>query len=229
MGNSRAGQATGAGTRTATGTGNGPAGATRDEAALPDRIRNAVIACLDEFGYAATSIQRIQEQAAVSRGALTYHFASKEDLMVETAEHLLRPTLSPRRPSRPESPVTRADVVADINWMWTRLVDTREGRALLEILVAARSDKVLRTRISPTFTRWNRDINDSLIASYPSTHLDSHALDEIWTICRVFLRGLNTQRQFDKNDAQITALTRRFGQIIADLLVPAEPPEQREA
>ncbi len=192
--------------------------------ALPERILQALITCLDEIGYAATSIQRIQERAGVSRGALTYHFASKEDLMVEAAEHLLRPTQAPRRLQRRQPRLSRADVVADIEWMWTKLVDTREGRALMEILLAARCDPVLRARISPTFSRWNRNINDRLLAICAGTGQDPETLTEIWSIARVFMRGLNTQRQFDDHDAQIKALIDRFGRILAALLVPEDPP-----
>ena len=56
-----------------------------DETSLSQRIRVAVIECLDAVGYAGTSLHRIQERAGVSRGALTYHFASKEDLLVTLA------------------------------------------------------------------------------------------------------------------------------------------------
>lgn len=196
-----------------------------DENPLSERIRLAVIDCLDEFGYNGTSIQRIQERAGVSRGALTYHFASKEDLMVQTAGHLLRPALSPRRAPPSDRPATRSDVVETIHWMWRRVVDTREGRALLEILVASRCDPALRDRISSRFSRWNHEINARLIEIYNIPHLDPTTLAEIWTICRIFMRGLNTQRQFEENDTRINALMHRFAQIIAILLVPEEPHE----
>jgi len=196
-----------------------------DETSLSQRIRVAVIECLDELGYAGTSIQRIQERAGVSRGALTYHFASKEDLMVETAEHLLQPTLSPRRAAPADKPVTRDDIVDTIHWMWNRVVDTREGRALLEILVASRCDPALRGRISSRFSRWHHEINARLIERYDIPHLDPSALGEIWTICRIFMRGLNTQRQFDEDDSQIKALTHRFAHTIAVMLVPDDPRE----
>lgn len=197
-----------------------------EDSSVSERIRLAVVECLDELGYAGTSIQRIQERAGVSRGALTYHFASKEDLMVETAEHLLRPTLSPRRAPPADRPATRDDIVQTIHWMWSRVVDTREGRALLEILVASRCDPTLRSRISTRFSGWNHEINARLIESYDIPHLDPSALGEIWTICRIFMRGLNTQRQFDEDDSQITALTHRFAQTIAILLVPDQPTDQ---
>lgn len=182
------------------------------------RIVRAVIDCLDEHGYAETSINRIQERAGVSRGALTHHFPSKEELMVVTAERLLHPTLvpSPKGARHFDSPSQRmAAVEADIVWMWEKLVDTREGRALLEILVATRTDVALKGRISETFFRWNCAINDSLAANYQLYGLAEEKQYELWAICRVFLRGINTQSQFEPDHQARSALVRSFAKMIA--------------
>lgn len=202
-----------------------PAAPTRKEMqalATRKRIVRAVIDCLDELGYAETSINRIQERAGISRGALTHHFPSKEELMVVTAERLLRPTLVPQR-SGPRGARTpeqrRATIEADIVWMWERLVDTREGRALLEILIAARTDEALKARISQTFIGWNRAINDSLVANYLNLGMGDDEQREIWTMCRVFLRGLNTQNQFEPDEEMRRALVRRFAAMIATRFV----------
>lgn len=188
-------------------------------AAARRRILDAVIECLDRHGYAETSINRIQQQAGVSRGALTHHFPSKEELMVEAAERLLGPTVTPR----PRPGVDMADagsrgaaVEADILWMWERMVDTREGRALLEILVASRTDEALKSRISDTFLRWNRIINEALAANYRAFPVSAEEQEEIWTVCRVFLRGLNTQSPFERDDEARRRLVSRFARMIAE-------------
>lgn len=186
--------------------------------AARDRIVRAVIECLDELGYAETSINRIQKRAGISRGALTHHFPSKEELMVVTAERLLRPTLVPQRGgTHPQQTAEqrRATVETDIVWMWEKLVDTREGRALLEILVATRTDVALKGRISETFVRWNRAINDSLIANHPVLGLGEEEQREIWSMCRVFMRGLNTQNQFEPDHAARHKLVSSFARMIA--------------
>ena len=183
-----------------------------------ERIVRAVVECLDEHGYSETTINRIQERAGISRGALTHHFPSKEELMVVTAELLLQPTVLPSRKSpRPLGTVAerKASVVADIVWMWERLVDTREGRALLEILVASRTDLALKGRISETFVRWNHAINDALVVNYPSLGVGEAEQRELWSMCRVFLRGLNTQSQFEPDQDARRALVRSFAGMIA--------------
>ena len=57
--------------------------------ATQGRIYDSAIKCLDKLGYAETSINRIQEEAQVSRGALTYHFPTKQELMAATAMRML--------------------------------------------------------------------------------------------------------------------------------------------
>jgi len=187
-------------------------------AAARKRILDAVVECLDRHGYAETSIARIQERAGVSRGALTHHFPSKEALMVETAGHLLRPVTTPRR-SPPADAEDRAGAVeADIVWMWEKMVDTREGRALLEILVASRTDAALKRRIAGNFLDWNDRINRALAASYGALPAGAEAQEEIWTLCRVFLRGLNTQSPFEPDREARRRLVRRFARMIAKCL-----------
>ena len=191
-------------------------------AAARARILDAVIECLDRHGYAETSIARIQERAGMSRGALTHHFSSKEALMVETAERLLRPVTTPRR--RPDAGAADAQgranaVEADIVWMWEKMVDTREGRALLEILVASRTDAALRSRIAGHFLDWNSRINRALAAGYSAFPAGAEAQEEIWTLCRVFLRGLNTQSPFEPDREARRRLVRRFARMIAHCLM----------
>ncbi|WP_241525617.1 TetR/AcrR family transcriptional regulator [Pseudophaeobacter leonis] len=62
------------------------------------RILDAVITSLDEVGYSECSINRVQTLAGVSRGALTHHFPNKEEIMVQTLEHLLAPVRGPSAP-----------------------------------------------------------------------------------------------------------------------------------
>ena len=75
------------------------------------RICAAVVTCLDERGYAETSIGRVQALAGISRGALTHHFPSKQALMAETATRLLDAATVPlkaRAPQKPEEMLMRS-------------------------------------------------------------------------------------------------------------------------
>ncbi|MEL6794909.1 MAG: helix-turn-helix domain-containing protein, partial [Pseudomonadota bacterium] len=89
------------------------------------RICAAVVTCLDEVGYAETSIGRVQARAEVSRGALTHHFPTKQALMAETATRLLDAATAPLTKRAPQ-PVD--EMLAQ---SWERIVNRAEGRAFV--------------------------------------------------------------------------------------------------
>lgn len=64
---------------------------TQEERSTETRLRllEATLECLYEDGAARTSTNHIAARAGVSRGALTHHYASKEQLIVAAMEHHL--------------------------------------------------------------------------------------------------------------------------------------------
>lgn len=67
-----------------------PAEAT--EKAVEQRLLDAAIQLFTERGYTATSVREIVERAGVTKPALYYHFASKEDLYLAILNDLARHT-----------------------------------------------------------------------------------------------------------------------------------------
>ena len=178
----------------------------------------AVIECLDAYGYAETSINRIIETAGVSRGALTHHFPSKEALIVETAGRLLTKIMDPddaRRRHRGEKEADpQAQVANDLMRQWKRIVNTPAGRAWLEILTASRTDKALRAQIGNKLRDWNDLMNDQVARSYLPTDADDD-VRTLWTIYRIFMRGMLTHQSFAPEDDHLEVINR-----FIDLLAP---------
>jgi len=58
-----------------------PEGRTFTETARRAQIVAAAVDTLAELGYAQTSLARIAERIGVSKGVISYHFASKEELL----------------------------------------------------------------------------------------------------------------------------------------------------
>lgn len=193
-----------------------------------NKICRAVIACLDEFGYAETTINSVQQKAGVSRGAMTYHFPTKEDMITEVVERLLDPVRGQsRRKSDQRSGSTGRgiDLREDLNRLWSRVVNTTEGRALFEVLVAARTDAQLRARITPGLVAYNDDINRSVSALYAAPTGEADDVVTLWTMCRAFLRGLHVQERFENDPAMTARVVDRFAEIMATHLSPREHQE----
>lgn len=58
------------------------------ERARRRQIVEATIAILAEVGYAKTTFAKIARRAEISPGLISYHFGSKDDLLLEVARHI---------------------------------------------------------------------------------------------------------------------------------------------
>ena len=188
-------------------------------AAAKRKICEATIRCLEEHGYAETSINRIVDQAGVSRGALQHHFPTKEDLISETADRLLqravRPDFSVSAGELTDSPDDGAAVEEDILWTWEKLVNTKEYRALMEILAACRTDKALQARLSDRLLQWNDAIDSNNVAGFESVDRDDDDVRVLWTMARAFMRGLLIQDRYARDPAEHAKVLRRFIELVA--------------
>lgn len=175
-----------------------------------ETICNAAIWCLDKYGYAEASIQRITEKADVSRGALTHHFPSKEDLIVESVERLLQRTMNVGwQEQHPETNIR--DI---LKWIWKNL-DTSQGRALVEVLMASRTDDALNARISQNLIKWNTTIGENLLRNGGVNGPDDGEIVLLFEVCRTFFRGLLVHQSFVENEEDIAKIADKFIDIIA--------------
>ncbi|MBQ0770345.1 MAG: TetR/AcrR family transcriptional regulator [Sphingomonadales bacterium] len=181
------------------------------------KVCAAVVICLDEMGYSDTSIQRVQERAMVSRGALMHQFATKEDLMADTLAHLLAPTRRFKSQKRTQTNTVARGVSmeADLLSLWSKIADRPEGRATVEILVAARTDRKLRDKIEPDLKKYNDDINQDILRVYQAINGTDEDVVEIWSICRVFLRALHIQERFNSDPEMAQMMIIRLAKLVA--------------
>src|SRR5690242_18826761 len=56
--------------------------------ATRERLLDATVDCLIEYGYAGTTVARIAERAGVTRGAQVHHYPTKADLVLAALRHL---------------------------------------------------------------------------------------------------------------------------------------------
>ena len=157
-----------------------------------ETIIAATIESLFEVGYAETSLNRVADRAGVSKGAVQHHFPSKEVLITATADSLLqRPLLPPKRAE--DVPRSLRDAIL---YSWNRMVNTPAYRALLEILIAARTDKELQDRISDNLRAWNEEMDKQSARAYEAIGGNEEDAMEILTMSRSLMRGLVIQDRY---------------------------------
>lgn len=114
-------------------------------AATRDKILEAAVRCLAEFGYAATSTPMVAKLGQVSRGSLLHQFPTKVDLILAVAEHAARAQGLAIRDRLAAHPPGRERFLHVIDATWAALQEP-ESVALLEIMIATRNDPELALR-----------------------------------------------------------------------------------
>jgi AcrR family transcriptional regulator len=115
---------------------------------MQQRLIDAAIDCLHSLGYAATTTQKVIETADVSRGAILHHYPNKVDLMIAVAEYAAahQNAYVDKRVREFEPGIARFLALTDATW---EVMRQPPAQALLEIMLASRSDPVLAERLPP--------------------------------------------------------------------------------
>lgn len=125
-----------------------PAKATPKSLRTRARILDAAMRLFAEVGYHAATNAMIADQAKLTRGAMLYHFASREALVEAAVTHieLERARLFERAAGAEAAPGTdAAEHAIDAYW---ELLHTRPFIAFAELETAARTDLMLRERLA---------------------------------------------------------------------------------
>ncbi|KUJ76256.1 hypothetical protein AVO45_13180 [Ruegeria marisrubri] len=189
------------------------------------KVIRAAITCLDKLGYAETSFAKIQARAGVSRGAITHHFPTKQALVAATAMELLSNALGPveRRLGAPAG--EPAPVHELIMKAWGKVVNSPGGRAMVEILVACRTDPDLYDLLKDQLHDWDRQSRAAIATSYAGTGPEPDDAELLWSMTRNFLRGLVLHDKFVSDPEYIARMVDRFARMMETQLIVAPDKE----
>lgn len=123
---------------------------------MRQRLLDATVECLVEFGWSGTSTTLVSTRAGVSRGAQLHHFPTKSDLVIAAVEHLstVRGTeLAQAATGLPRGKRRTRAVLEMLANHFTSPVFA----AALELWVAARTDLHLHQALGPLEQRIGRE------------------------------------------------------------------------
>ncbi len=130
------------------------------------RVLDAAIHCLATHGYPATTTTLVCEQAEISRGALLYHFPSRQQLVGAAVGHLFEELreefqrgfarLSPRG--------NRLNAAIDV---LSSIFQDNRLTAVLELWLAARTDTELRAQLLPVSQEHHEHIRELARRYFP--------------------------------------------------------------
>jgi AcrR family transcriptional regulator len=130
-------------------TASSPAKSTPKSLRTRARILDAAMRLFAEIGYHAASNAVIAEAADLTRGAMLYHFATREELVEAAVAHIeeARGRLLKRAAAIGPAPgVDAAEHAIDSYWMLLREIPFV---AFAELEAAARTDPMLSARLAP--------------------------------------------------------------------------------
>lgn len=167
------------------------------------RVCEAAVRQLASSGYHGTSLVKVARRAGVSQGALQHHYPTKDDLIIALADYLLIRSVRWFARARHELAVSPDAFAEIVKRSWREQFKSDDFAALLEILMASRTDAALRQRITPALHRWRDAIDAELAELLPATTRSAAELDAVLSISRAMMTGLLIHDDLIKDDAHI--------------------------
>lgn len=170
-------------------------------AQMRQRLMEATLDCLEQEGYAGTTVSRIVDRAQVSRGAPVHHFPSKAALIAAAAEWLIRrlyAQLGQAILELPESDHRLEDIILRC---WRKVFGRRENAAMLELMLASRHDPELADMMRNLWTAGYNTIKVAADHYFEPLHPEDNVRHWM-TLTQWLLRGMSLDLHL-VNDPQI--------------------------
>ncbi len=177
------------------------------------RLIAAAIACLHRLGYGATTVTVVAEEAGVSRGAMTHQFPAKSDLMLAVVRAVFRLDSDQYQASVGE--MSPADWMRALPRTVWNVVSQPSGIAVMEIMLASRSDPDLAERLREMQTRIDAAAHAWIVERHRAAGLEERADGE--AVHRVFVaavRGLALEALYMRNREEVE----KSIEVLAELL-----------
>jgi len=189
------------------------------------KVIDAAIACLYEHGYTATTTAMIAQHAGLSRGALLHHFPTKVDLVLALVEHVIARQRSFYIEALRAYPkgVGRFIAITELTWQaWSE----PSGVAITEIMVAARSDRLLGDRLPGLFEMMEASqLEEMRKLGHLAGISDERAVERFSQLAAAAIRGLTIERMFKRDRRSVEssmAMLRELKVIYTDILLAQE-------
>lgn len=119
------------------------------------RILDAAMRLIAEVGYHEATNQRIAEAAGITRGAMLYHFPTREDLVASVVAHVQAQRMQRLQQAGLERPAGADPAEHAIDAYWSLLGEI-PFQAFGELESVARTDAMVRERIAPAQAQFDR-------------------------------------------------------------------------
>jgi len=103
---------------------------------------------------------------------------------------------------------------------WGQVVNAAGGRAMVEILVACRTDAELYRLLETRLHDWDHQSRASVARAYVGADQAADDAELLWSMTRNFLRGLVLHERFVTDPAYLARMVDRFAGMMESQLTP---------
>lgn len=181
------------------------------------KLLEAAVLVLRRKGYAGFRTDEVARVARVSRGALQYHFRTKDSLVLATAEHLLRGTLE-RGQARAREAVGAADPVESLIQDCMEFFLGPDFATVLDLVLAGSKDRALREQVY-AYTRQSRlGVEAAWLEVLCARGLPRAKAENVLWLTIGIVRGFSVRALWQRDPARFRELLDEWKQILADHL-----------
>ncbi len=156
--------------------------------ATREALLAAAIAVIAEQGYASTTTNLIAERAGVTRGALQYHFASREDTILAVIDHVMT-ELNFRLDTAGLAGLPLAERVEALVSRYREVFSGPLFVTAMQILLGVRSDPVLSARIRAHLNEKQDAILRTWAEIFPDVEMAEGEMASLRRIIMAAIRG----------------------------------------
>ena len=176
------------------------------------RLMEAAVECLVEYGWAGTTTTVVAERAGVSRGAQLHHYPTRGELVVAAVQHLGRARFEELLGAAEALPLgpRRTETVL------TMLADLYTGplfKAALELWVAARTDRQLHDVAAPLESEIGRETHRVAVRLLNADETRPGVREAVQATMD-FLRGLGLADVLSDDRRRRTRLIRQWASML---------------
>lgn len=178
------------------------------------RVLIAAATVLRRKGYAGLRTDEVARVAKVSRGAMQYHFPTKDSLVLATAQHLLRDGLE-RGQARAQAANSGSDPIEAIIQDCMEFFLGPDFTTILDLVLAGGKDRALREQIYG-YTRHSRlGVEAAWLELLCEQGLPKPKAEKVLWLTISIVRGFSVRALWQRDDALFRELLDEWKRILA--------------
>ncbi len=127
-----------------------------------NRLIEATLDSLQEYGYHGISLSKILEKAGVTKGAWSHHYKCKTELIAQAADIMLKGAIENGRNAllTLEGVPENERLLYVLDYFWENFEQGKRRDVWVEVYIASRTDAELRKYLKPVIQKFHESLNE---------------------------------------------------------------------